>query len=280
MSVATPHLTSEEIRENSRYLRLLQQLGDHAVTELAGDNPVFQQHFSGALSPNKREIVKEQSDVLDARIGKLAATAAEEAEVANSQRLAAVLRQLAQQQEAIAGNYGNHGNLGSADNHGVEFEIVHPATLRLLKVLDELGARNNYIEIAGALYALLKMATTEKILHPDENAPHHIRRSTHSQVQVAGLPLENSDEPWDSELPLEIPGLHAPVPAVIGELELALENYASAYYPLRGCIMPGMDAVIEAKRRFYRELASDFSGRLAADGHEDARPSLKVSNLS
>jgi hypothetical protein len=265
MSVATPHLSSEEIRENSRYLRLLQQLGDHAIREVASTNSVFQQHFAGALAPNKREIIKEQSDVLDAGIGKLAAIAAEEAEAANSHRLAAVLRELAQQPTAIA---------------GCEFELVHPATLRLLKVLDELAARNNYIEISGALYALLKMAPAEKLLHPDENAPQQIRQATHSQVQVAGLPLWNSDEPWDPEPPLEIPGPHAPVPVVIGELELALENYASGYYPLRGCIMPGMDAVIEAKKRFYRELASDFSGELAADDHEGARPPLKVSNFS
>lgn len=262
MSVSLPPSSSEKIHEASRYLRLLQQLGDHAVTELVCDNPVFQQHFAGALAPNKREIIKEQSDVLGAGVGKLARTAAEEAEAANSHLLATVLHQFAQQAPASGG----------------DCEIVHPATRRLLMVLDELDARKNYIEIAGAIYTLFKMAPAEKILHPDENAPQQIRQATHSQVQVAGLvPADN--ESWEREIPTGNDGSAAPVrgiaAAVLGgteELEQALENYASAYYPLRGCIMPGMDAVIEAKKRFYRELASDFE--------EDSLQPLKVSNLS
>lgn len=336
MSVATPHLSSEHIREDSRYLHLLQQLGDHAVREMMDGNPVFQQHFSGTLAPNTREIIKEQADVLNARIGKLAATAAEEAEAANSQRLGTVLRQLAQQQELIAGCAGNHGNHDNHGNSAGEFEFVHPATQRFLKILDELRARNNYIEIAGALYTLFKMAAAEKILHPDENAPQQIRKATHSQVRVAGLVaseagllagdngqvpedaslIPEDDDPWEREISpsndgpavaawedatggASAPGIGPATTGFAGaefagaefagaefaadtaaeDLAQALQDYASAYYPLRECIMPGMDAVIEAKKKFYRELASDFYGELAADGNEDARPPLKVSSL-
>ena len=151
----------EEINKVPQDLRILRQLGDHAATQLVVHNPFFQKFSQGELGPEERQTLQEQLEYAMSHIRKMAMVGIEEARKGNDIDTSVVLQQI------------TYYLLRDVPKRGTA--NIHPATQSFLQSIDDLAESRDYILIAAAVYALVRMAPFERLLTGPSNNPAAVR---------------------------------------------------------------------------------------------------------
>lgn len=231
--------SAEETNEVPQDLRILRQLGDYAATQLVVNNPFFQQFSQGELGPEQRLMLREQLEFVVSHIRKMAAVGIEEAGKGNDMETSVVLQQI------------RYYLFRDVPKSGTA--TVHPATQSFLQSIDDLAGSGNYILIAAAVYALVRMAPFERLLTAKSDNPVAVRNGVRKELR-SKVPTDVSGELKTLMGTGEYLEEH-----LKDNLEHAITMYVTARYTFQEGILKGIDIITEAKRKFYRDLPSDIS---------------------
>ncbi len=238
--------SAEEINEVPQDLRILRQLGDYAATQLVVHNPLFQKFSQGELGPDERRELREQLKHIVSHIRKMAAVGIEGAGKGNDHETSVVLQQITY--------YLFHETPESGT------ATIHPATQSFLQSIDDLAENGDYILIAAAVYALVRMAPFERLLTAKSDNPVAVRNGVRRELR-SKVPADISDEFKVLLGTAEYVEEH-----LRNNLEHAIKMYVTARYTFQEGILKGIDIITEAKRKFYQDLPSEVRQHDETDG--------------